>query len=66
MTEFLNFYQCYRCGHEWTDVWSSMVDDDCPKCGARHVSPHKSEDAGAGEADAKEPRDETRPATGGD
>lgn len=43
---FRNFYRCTCCGHEWTDVWSATCDDDCPqeKCGARHMSPHKSED----------------------
>lgn len=41
---FRNFYVCYRCGHEWDDIWPAMVDDDCPQCGARHVSPYHSED----------------------
>src|ERR1700731_159955 len=43
--QFRNFYRCARCGHEWTDVWSATCDDDCPHCGARHMSPFKSEDA---------------------
>ena len=43
---FRNFYQCARCGHEWEDVWECQCDDDCPACGARHMSPYKSEDAG--------------------
>ena len=41
---FRNFYRCSRCGHEWTDVWSATCDDDCPSCGARHMSPYRSED----------------------
>ena len=41
---FRNFYQCYRCNHEWEDVWSATCDDDCPRCHARHCSPYKSED----------------------
>src|ERR1700751_4509627 len=41
---FRNFYRCDRCAHEWTDEWSAMCDDDCPHCGARHMSPYKSED----------------------
>lgn len=41
---FRNFYRCAECGREWTDVWSAQCDDDCPHCGARHMSPHKSED----------------------
>jgi hypothetical protein len=27
---------------EWADVWSAQCDDDCPHCGARHMSPYKS------------------------
>jgi predicted nucleic acid-binding Zn-ribbon protein len=45
MALFRNFYRCDKCGHEWTDVWSATCDDDCPHCGARHMSPYKSEDA---------------------
>jgi len=47
MALFRNFYKCARCGHEWTDEWSAQCDDDCPnpKCGARNMSPYKSEDA---------------------
>jgi predicted nucleic acid-binding Zn-ribbon protein len=45
MAWFRNYYRCTRCGHEWTDEWSAMCDDDCPHCGARHMSPLKSEDA---------------------
>lgn len=42
---FTNHYVCPECAHEWTDEWSCMVDDDCPECGARHISPFMSEDA---------------------
>jgi predicted nucleic acid-binding Zn-ribbon protein len=42
---FRNYYRCAQCGCEWTDVWSAQCDDDCPWCGARHMSPYKSEDA---------------------
>lgn len=41
---FRNFYKCYRCDFEWEDVYDAQPDDDCPECGARHVSPYKSED----------------------
>jgi|APCry1669192522_1035417.scaffolds.fasta_scaffold00372_10 DNA-directed RNA polymerase subunit RPC12/RpoP len=41
---FRNFYCCPRCGHEWWDDWSATSDDDCPSCGARHISPNRSED----------------------
>lgn len=41
---FLNYYECDRCGHKWQDEWSCTCDDDCPKCGARHMSPYNSDD----------------------
>lgn len=44
MAWFRNFYKCSDCGGQWTDDWSSMCDDDCPYCGARHMSPYKSTD----------------------
>src|SRR5262249_2092615 len=40
-----NHYRCARCGREWTDKWSAACDDDCPHCGARHMSPLTSEPA---------------------
>jgi len=42
---FRNFYKCPTCGTGWTDVWSAQCDDDCPECGARHITPYTSEDA---------------------
>jgi DNA-directed RNA polymerase subunit RPC12/RpoP len=45
MAWFRNFYKCADCGGEWTDDWSAMCDDDCPYCGARHMSPYKSTDS---------------------
>jgi DNA-directed RNA polymerase subunit RPC12/RpoP len=44
MALFQNYYRCARCHREWTDEWSATCDDDCPYCGARHMSPYKSED----------------------
>jgi DNA-directed RNA polymerase subunit RPC12/RpoP len=44
MAWFRNHYRCARCGHEWSDEWSATCDDDCPNCGARHMSPYKSDD----------------------
>jgi DNA-directed RNA polymerase subunit RPC12/RpoP len=41
---FRNYYRCDRCVHEWADEWSATCDDDCPRCGARHWSPYKSDD----------------------
>jgi DNA-directed RNA polymerase subunit RPC12/RpoP len=44
MAWFLNVYKCGRCKRRWTDEWSCTCDDDCPHCGARHMSPSHSED----------------------
>ena len=44
MAWFLNSYTCDRCGSTWTDEWSCTCDDDCPHCGARHMSPDNSDD----------------------
>jgi DNA-directed RNA polymerase subunit RPC12/RpoP len=45
---FRNYYRCANCGGEWNDVWSAQCDDDCPHCGARHMSPYESEDVEEG------------------
>lgn len=45
LPQFRNMYKCPRCAHEWDDVWPAQCDDDCPNCGARHISPYDSEDA---------------------
>jgi hypothetical protein len=29
---FKNSYECSECGTTWTDEWSCMCDDRCPKC----------------------------------
>ena len=44
MAWYRNHNECDRCGGEWTDEWSCMCDDDCPDCGARHLSPYDSDD----------------------
>lgn len=44
MAWFRNHYQCARCGRKWEDEWSATCDDDCPHCGARHMSPYDSDD----------------------
>jgi hypothetical protein len=44
MSWFRNHYLCERCDSTWSDEWSCMCDDDCPHCGARHMSPFKSDD----------------------
>ncbi len=40
MAWFRNRYLCARCQFEWENEWSCTCDDDCPKCGARHMSPY--------------------------
>jgi hypothetical protein len=42
-----NHYECPRCACAWSDTWSCQVDDDCPACGLRHISPADSEEAAA-------------------
>ena len=44
MAWFHNYYTCERCDGTWEDEWSCMCDDDCPHCGARHMTPFKSND----------------------
>lgn len=44
MAWYRNYYQCARCGYKWPDEWSCMCDDDCPRCDARHMTPHESDD----------------------
>lgn len=44
MAWFRNHYLCERCDSPWEDEWSCTCDDDCPRCGARHMSPFKSDD----------------------
>ena len=44
MAWFRNYYTCARCQRNWTDEWSCMCDDDCPHCGARHMTPVESDD----------------------
>ena len=44
MAWFCNHYRCARCHRAWDDEWSCACDDDCPRCGARHMSPVDSDD----------------------
>jgi DNA-directed RNA polymerase subunit RPC12/RpoP len=44
MAWFRNHYRCPSCRETWTDEWSATCDDDCPHCGARHISPDRSDD----------------------
>lgn len=40
--QWLNHYRCPRCRKHWVDIWDCQCDDDCPRCGCRHVSPFRS------------------------
>lgn len=42
--QFVNHYR--HCGQEWSDTWSSMCNDKCPKCNAE-IEPHKSDEVPA-------------------
>jgi hypothetical protein len=55
---FRNSYRCDRCRGEWVDEWSCACDDDCPHCGARHMSPYKCEDVEGPTVTGPNPRDE--------
>lgn len=44
MAWFRNHYTCARCHGDWQDEWSCTCDDDCPHCGARHMSPGSSDE----------------------
>ena len=38
-----NYYKCHRCGYEWEDTWDCEVEDECPNCDTRHITPYKPE-----------------------
>lgn len=42
--KWLNRYECPECSTKWVDIWDSQVDDQCPKCGCKNVSPFQSEE----------------------
>ena len=44
MAWFRNYYRCEQCRSEWEDEWSSMCEDDCPTCDARHMTPYDGDD----------------------
>jgi len=44
MAWYRNHYTCARCDTDWTDEWSCTCEDDCPSCGARHMTPQTSDD----------------------
>lgn len=44
MAWYLNYYSCGKCGYGWDDEWSNCNSDECPKCGAQHCTPTRTED----------------------
>jgi hypothetical protein len=44
MAWYRNYYKCARCDYEWQDEWSCMCEDDCPDCGARHMTAYDADD----------------------
>jgi hypothetical protein len=40
---FRDYYRCAACGCEWTFVWPSRCEDECPWCEACCLPPYKSE-----------------------
>ena len=44
ITRWLNYYECPECEDIWQDEWDCQVDDDCPSCGCRHISPYESQE----------------------
>lgn len=49
---YRNYYECPHCKSEWSDDWSCQVDDDCPECGKRHISPYDSDEIGYEEVES--------------
>ncbi len=41
---FRNYYRCPSCQHAWRDEWDCGCDDECPSCGTRDISPHRSDE----------------------
>ena len=33
------WFRCPRCAAEWEDEWDAQVEEDCPACGCRAVTP---------------------------
>jgi hypothetical protein len=44
MAWYRNYYRCARRDYEWQDEWSCVCDDDCPDCGARHMTAYDADD----------------------
>lgn len=44
MAWYRNHYRCALCDYDWSDEWSCTCEDDCPSCGARHMTPYDSDD----------------------
>lgn len=55
---FTNYYTCPECDCEWEDEYECWVDDDCPECGMRHISPHSYDDSNHDYASATDEKEE--------
>jgi hypothetical protein len=44
MAWFRNFYQCENCDAKWEGEWSCMVDEECPICADRDVTPYDADE----------------------
>jgi len=40
MANYRNYYDCSRCGNEWTDDWSCCCNDKCSVCNAEIEPSH--------------------------
>jgi hypothetical protein len=40
MAWFRNSYQCPNCKTKWEGKWSCMVDESCPRCRTKDISPY--------------------------
>jgi len=37
-----NYY--HHCDVDWTDIWDSCCNDECPVCGCKEIEPYRSVD----------------------
>lgn len=44
MAWYLSRYVCPSCKDVWDDEWSSACDNECGRCGQKHIAPVSTED----------------------